>query len=89
MAKERFNYRNADIKNCLQLPLQKPFEKPSTRERFWYDFQQKPFDYILTHYTTDYGWKNKMTKSVKKGTKKVLKAVLPESVIAVLKKLHN
>lgn len=89
LAKERFNYRNADIKKCLQLPLQKPFEKPSTRERFWYDFQQKPFDYILTHYTTDYGWKNKMTKSVKKGTKKVLKAVLPESVIAVLKKLHN
>lgn len=83
LVKERFNYRNADIRNCLQLPLQKPFEKPSTRERFWYDFQQKPFDYILTHYTTDYGWKNEM----KKGIKKVLKAVLPESAIMTLKKL--
>lgn len=89
LAKGQLYYRNADIKDCLQPSLQKPFEIPKTREKFWYDFQQKPFEYILMHYTTDYGWKNRWKNKTKKGIKEVLKAILPSSAIIVLKKLRN
>ena len=85
LVKKQLNYREARIQDCLQEPLKKPFEKPITREQFWCDFQRKPFNYILTHYTTDYGWRNK----TKKGVKKVLKTILPRNAIVVLKKLRG
>ena len=89
LAKKHLNYREARIQDCLQEPLKKPFEKPITREQFWYDFQRKPFNYILSHYTTDYGWKNKWKNKMRKDIKKTLKAVLPTKAIKVLKMLRG
>lgn len=83
--KNKLDWQYADMQHCLQPPLQKPFERPATKDQFWRDFQQKPFEYILSHYTTEYGWKNK----IKKGCKKVIKAILPRSAIVVLKKLRG
>mgnify|MGYP005883298997 FL=1 len=77
--------RESTIQDCIQPCLQKPMDRPATRDQFWRDFQQKPFTYILTHYTTDYGWKNK----TKKGVKKVVKTVLPKSAVEALKKLRG
>ncbi|WP_370832907.1 Coenzyme F420 hydrogenase/dehydrogenase, beta subunit C-terminal domain [Acidaminococcus sp.] len=77
--------RESRLQDCIQPCLERPMSRPASREQFWYDFQQKPFTYILAHYTTDYGWKNQ----TKKGFKKVIRSVLPKSAIAVLKKLRG
>lgn len=84
-AKKRLYYREAQIKDCIQPPLQHPFPRPATRERFWRDFETKPFEYVLAHYTYHYGWRT----YTKKAVKCVLKAVLPRPAIEVLKKLRG
>ena len=77
--------RNSQIQDCIQPCLQRPMNRPFTRKQFWNDFQQKSFEYVLSHYTTDYGWRNK----TKKGIKKVLKAILPQNAIVALKKIRG
>ena len=84
-AKERLYYREAQIKDCIQPPLQHPFPRPVTRKRIWRDFETKPFEYVLAHYTYHYGWRT----YTKKAVKRVLKAILPRPAIEALKKLRG
>lgn len=84
-ARKNIIVRNSQIQDCIQPCLQRPMNRPFTREQFWKDFQQKSFEYVLSHYTTNYGWRNK----TKKGVKKVLKTILPRNAIVVLKKLRG
>lgn len=84
-AKELLYYREAQIKDCIQPPLQHPFPRPATREQFWRDFETKPFEYVLAHYTYHYGWRT----YTKKAVKCVLKAVIPRPAIEMLKKLRG
>ncbi|WP_054336187.1 Coenzyme F420 hydrogenase/dehydrogenase, beta subunit C-terminal domain [Megasphaera elsdenii] len=75
--------KESNTVDCLQPCLQKPVSRPATRDQFWQDFENKPFEYILTHYTNDYGWKT----HVKKTIKKTAKTVLPGSAIVFIKKV--
>lgn len=83
LSKAHLDYLKSNTKDCLQPPLQHPFSRPATRDQFWQDFENKPFEYILTHYTNDYGWKT----HVKKTIKKTAKTVLPGSAIVFIKKV--
>lgn len=83
--KESLDIRESAIEDCLQPCLKQPMPRPATRERFWRDFETKPFEYVLAHYTYHYGWRT----YTKKAVKRVLKAILPRPAIEVLKKLRG
>lgn len=83
--KPRLYFLESNTHDCLQPALQSPFSRPVTREQFWQDFNTKPFEYILTRYTNDYGWKAHMKKAVKKA----VKSVLPHPIIDILKKIRK
>ncbi len=82
MVRERMAYRESNVHDCMQPSLEYPTLCPETREQFWKDFETKPFAYVLTHYTNNYGWKSYTKKTVKQAAK----AILPRPVIDALKK---
>ena len=84
-AKESLDIRESAIEDCLQPCLKQPMPRPAKRERFWRDFETKPFEYVLAHYTYHYVWRT----YTKKAVKRVLKAILPRTAIEVLKKLRG
>ena len=73
--------RESLIQDCIQPCLQRPMGRPVSREQFWRDFQQKPFEYVLAHYTC-YGWKNKMKKAINI----VVRMILPGSAVEFLRR---
>lgn len=64
--KNQINYRESNIKDCLQHNLQKPTKPFPKREQFWQDYWSKDFEYVLKQYTV-YGVKGKIKKLVRKG----------------------
>lgn len=63
---ESIDYKKTNIKNCLQPCLEHPVPRPKTREQFWQDLNTKNFEYILTHYTSNYGWKSSVKNYLRK-----------------------
>lgn len=39
-----------DLQCYMQDPLIHPYQKPSTRDKFWRDYRKKGFSYIVSHY---------------------------------------
>ena len=65
-----------DINDCLQIPLIKPFEKPKDREKFWADYEKKPFGYIARKYgeiSVKAKIRKKISTTVPVGIKKKIK----------------
>ena len=50
MEKDKLIWKQTKIEDSLQPPLKAPFPKPENREQFWYDFENKPFEYISKKY---------------------------------------
>lgn len=83
LIKSRLDYMDSNTEDCIQPPLQHPFSRPATRDRFWKDFETKPFEYVLARYTNEYGWKNHTKKVIKGG----VKFILPHKAIIFIKKI--
>lgn len=71
--KDNLVCKQTELKNSMQPPLKAPFPEPENRERFWHDFQEKPFDYIAKKYA-GYGFNGNMKKILRK-IKRILKNV--------------
>lgn len=62
----QINYRESNIKDCLQYNLQNPTKPSPKREQFWRDYCSKDFEYVLKKYT-GYGVKGRIKRFVRKG----------------------
>ena len=58
--------KKSELTECLQPPLVHPFPEPENRCQFWQDLNTKSFEYILTHYTSNYGWKSSVKNYLRK-----------------------
>lgn len=66
-------WKQTKLEDSLQPPLKAPFQKPNNRDRFWDEFRNKPFEYIVKKYG-GYGLKNKVRILLKK-IRKIQKVV--------------
>ncbi len=58
-------WKQIKLEDSLQPPLKGPFPRPMSRERFWKDFNNKPFEYVVKKYG-QCGIKSKIKTRIKK-----------------------
>lgn len=64
----RLDVREADLKDCMQKPLQGSYDAPADREQFWDQYRGKNFEWIAARYS-DYS----VSKRLKWGVKEFLR----------------
>lgn len=74
-AKEQLIWKQTRLEDSLQPPLKAPFPKPDNRETFWFDFRNKPFEYVAKKYG-GYGFKNDTKVFLRKIKSKIKKLVV-------------
>lgn len=79
-ALEECDYRECDIKDYMQDPFIKSFEKPENYEEFWKDFSSKDFGKIVKE-----KYEDSFKTHVKWRMKRMVKAVVPQSLINKLR----
>lgn len=67
LVSEKLQYKQTRIEDSMQPSLYESFPIPDNRERFWNDFYNKPFSYMVRKYG-----KNKWIKRVKRKVKEML-----------------
>lgn len=74
------DFRECDIKDYMQEPLMRSFEKPENYEEFWNDYFSKDFGEIVkTHYEDS-------TKTrIRWRLKRIIKAIVPQTLINKLR----
>lgn len=67
-------WKKTRIEDSMQPPLKAPFPRPKTREQFWYDLENKDFDYIAKRYGTVK--KSSIIRRAARKAKRILKKLL-------------
>lgn len=71
-AKPAVQWKETSIEDSMQPPLIAPFSKPDTRERFWKDFYNHDFSYIVKKYGGQVSAWRKLARKIKRVVKKVI-----------------
>lgn len=66
--RDHVEVREADLKDCMQKPLQGSYDAPGDREKFWDEYREKDFEWIAARYS-DYS----VSKRLKWGVKEFLR----------------
>lgn len=69
--KEKLIWKQTRIEDSLQAPLKAPFPRPENRERFWRDFANRNFAYIVKKYGGEVPFWRKIAQKVKLGLRKI------------------
>ena len=72
--KHEFQYRESNIKDCMQGVLRTPTPAAVKRGQFWEDYRNKGYLYAAKKYT-NYGLKNRMIRQTKSKVAKVLRKI--------------
>lgn len=64
-------WKETKIEDSMQPPLKEPFPKPCARDKFWYDFVNKDFNYIAK----EYGGHGSLWKRAARRVKMMIKQV--------------
>ena len=59
-----------NVHDYMQAPLIRPYEKPCTREKFWKQYKNKGFSYIVSNYVELSWYKKVIRKFLKYTTRK-------------------
>ena len=70
------DYRECDLKDYMQEPLIRSFEKPSDYDRFWEEYFTKDFADIIRE-----RYEDSVKTHIKWRTKRMVKAVVPQKLI--------
>lgn len=70
------DYEECDIRDYMQEPLMRSFEKPENYETFWQDYFSKDFSQIVKAHYDD-----SKKQRIKWRLKRIIKAVIPQSFI--------
>lgn len=84
--KDEIEYIETSIEYCLQPQLTKPVQKPKKTSKFWEDYHNKGYEYVLKKYTA-YGLKNRMSENLKLRVTNVILKIIPSSIKQKIKRM--
>lgn len=84
--KKEIDYIEAELDSCLQPQLIGPVKKPKKYDKFWKDYHNKGYEYVLKKYTI-YGFKNRLIQNVKIKTTKVVLKIIPKGIKIKIKQI--
>ena len=80
MGLEDCDYKECDLKDYMQDPLIRSFEKPANYEKFWQEYFSMDFAQIVKA-----RYEDSLKKHIKWRTKRIIKSIIPQTVINKLR----
>lgn len=84
--KEEIEYLETSVDSCLQPQLIRPVKQPKKNNKFWEDYHNKGYEYVLKKYTI-YGWKNRVNENIRIGTTKAVLKIIPSNIKQEIKRI--